>query len=243
VLARTVNEMVVVARPLVCPTVQESPANGGASRPGELPGLTREREVPSNGQVSDAALAGLAVAGDRNAQRQLFQRLKGALHATLYRVLGSNAHMEELLQRAFLGVFRALPFYRGEEQLTLWADRIALRVAVQHLRECRSLEGDDGSSEPGPALRLVTSSDDAAAHSRAVARLYEQLRRLEPEAQIAFALFELDGRSLAEVAALTGLNLTRAQARISRARAQLWAAARQDDELAQCLREEEAGQR
>ncbi|MEO8184640.1 MAG: sigma-70 family RNA polymerase sigma factor [Deltaproteobacteria bacterium] len=234
--------MVVVARVPVCPILEASRANGVASRPGELPGRTREREVPSNGQVSDAELARRAVAGDRRAQRLLFQTLKGALHATLYHVLGSNAHMEELLQRAFLGVFRALPFYGGEEQLTLWADRIALRVAVQHLRELRSLEGDGGSSKPGPALRLVTSTDDAAAHRRAVGRLYEQLRRLEPESQIAFALFELDGRSLTEVAELTGLSLARAQGRITRARAQLRAAAPEDDELAPYLREEQAGQ-
>jgi RNA polymerase sigma-70 factor (ECF subfamily) len=235
--------MVAFARVPVCPIFEASRANGAASRPGEPPGLTSGREARPNGQVSDAELARLAVAGDRWAQRLLFQTLKGALHATLYRVLGSNARMEELLQRAFIGVFRALPVYGGEEQLTLWADRIALRVALQHLRELRSQEGDGGSSEPGPALRLVTSSDDAAAHRRAVGRLYEQLRRLEPESQIAFALFELDGRSLAEVAELTGLSSAGAQRRIARARAELQAAARADHELAQCLREEEAGQR
>jgi len=198
--------------------------------------------VPRQGHVRDAALARLAVAGDRAAQRGLFRQLKGALHGTLYRVLGSNAHMEELLQKTFLAVFRALPFYHGEDPLTLWADRIALRVARQHLREPRSHDGGE-SPEPGPSLRLVTSSNDAAQHRCGVARLYAQLRRLEPETQIAFALLELDARPLAQVAELTGVSTTQAGQRIRQARAHLWAAARGDQMLAQCLREQEAAQR
>jgi len=190
-------------------------------------------------------LAGLAVAGDRVAQRTLFRRLKGALHALLYRVLGANTHMEELLQKTFLSVFRALPFYRGEEPLTLWAERIALRVAGQHLREQRTLEGaaDAPSMEPGPSLRWAMSTHDGAQHRRGVARLYEQLRRLGPEHQIAFALFELDARSLEELAALTGVSSAQAERQVTRARARLWDAARFDAALARCLREMEAGQR
>jgi RNA polymerase sigma-70 factor (ECF subfamily) len=193
--------------------------------------------------VRDAALARLAVADDRAAQRLLFRQLKGSLHSTLYRVLGSNAHVEELLQQTFIGIFRALPFYRGEEQLTLWAERIALRVARQHLREQRSLDSGARDPEPGPSLRLVTSTNDAAQHRREVSRLYGQLRRLEPEVQITFALFELDGRSLGQVAELTGVSWARAQSRLSRARAELGLAARGDEALARWLTEQDASHR
>jgi RNA polymerase sigma-70 factor (ECF subfamily) len=229
--------MLVAARPPVCPILEESRASEVAPRSGELLDLEREPGAPSQGHVGDAALARLAVAADRAAQRRLFRQLKGTLHATLYRVLGSNAHVEELLHRTFIAIFRALPFYRGEDPLALWADRITLRVARQHLRERRSLDAGAGHSESGPSLRLVTSTNDAARHRRDVARLYEELHRLEPDDQIAFALFELDGRSLGQVAELIGVSSVQAQARISRARVQLWAAARRDVALARCLRE------
>src|SRR5262245_18162827 len=84
--------------------------------------------------ISDAELAQSAAAGERLAQQLLCRRLKNAVHATLYRVLGSNLHMEDLLQESFIEVFRSLSSYRGEAKLTTWADRIAVRVAFHHLR-------------------------------------------------------------------------------------------------------------
>jgi RNA polymerase sigma-70 factor (ECF subfamily) len=188
---------------------------------------------------SDAALARRASSGDRGAQQLLFLQLKAAVHATLYRVLGSNTHMDDLLQESFLAVFRALPSYRGEAKLTTWADRIAVRVAFHYLRRSASLRASDRLPESAPALRLVTSAEENAEHRQGVARLYAQLRRLKPEYQIAFALFELDGRSVEEVAEITGVSLVAAKSRISRARRKLWDAAQRDEVLTHYLTQED----
>jgi RNA polymerase sigma-70 factor (ECF subfamily) len=147
--------------------------------------------------------------------------------------------MEDLLQESFLAVFRALPSYRGEAKLTTWADRIAVRVAFHYLRRNSSLRAGDRSAESAPALRLVSSAEDNAEHRQGVARLYAQLRRLKPEYQIAFALFELDGRSIEEVAEITGVSLVAAKSRISRARRKLCEAARRDDVLTTYLANED----
>jgi RNA polymerase sigma-70 factor (ECF subfamily) len=197
-----------------------------------------EPVAPTN-YSSDAALARRAASGERAAQQLLFVQLKAAVHATLYRVVGSNMHMEDLLQESFIAVFRALPSYRGEAKLTTWADRIAVRVAFHYLRRSASLRAGDRSPESAPALRLVTSAEDDAEHRQGVVRLYAQMRRLKPEYQIAFALFELDGRSIEEVAEITGVSLVAAKSRISRARRKLWDAARRDDVLTNYLTREE----
>jgi RNA polymerase sigma-70 factor (ECF subfamily) len=215
-----------------------SPERPGCSRPREPAALPGEPVTPTS-YSSDAALARRAASGDRSAQQLLFLQLKAAVHATLYRAVGSNMHMEDLLQESFLAVFRALPSYRGEAKLTTWADRIAVRVAFHYLRRSASLRAGDRSTESVPALRLVSSAGDNAEHRQGVARLYEQLRRLKPEYQIAFALFELDGRSIEEVAEITGVSLVAAKSRISRARRKLWEAARRDDVLTSYLANED----
>ena len=84
-----------------------------------------------------------ASAGDRAAQRVLFRDLKRPMHATLYRVLGSNRQVEDLLQEAFIELFRSLPSYRGEAKLTTWADRITTRVAYRYLRRQRLMLASD----------------------------------------------------------------------------------------------------
>jgi RNA polymerase sigma-70 factor, ECF subfamily len=187
---------------------------------------------------SDTELARRAAAGEPGAQHQLFQKLRVAVHATLYRVLGSNAHMEDLLQESFIEIFRSLTSYRGEAKLSTWADRIAVRVAFHYLRRQSSRKAGDAVAEP-PSLRVVGSPEDAAQHRRGIARLYEALRALKPEYRIAFALFALDGRSTEEVAEITGVTVVAAKSRISRARRKLWDVARRDDTLADYLGEPE----
>lgn len=190
--------------------------------------------LPEPEAVDDttAELARRAGSGDRVAQRELFQALKPCLHATLYRVLGSNAHMEDLLQDTFIEVYRSLPSYRGDAKLSTWADRIALRVAYRHFKRERSARR---RALAEPALSLVSSSEEEMLHREGVRRLYTVLSALKPEARVAFALFAVDGRSLREVADLMGATLMATKSRIWRARRELNAAAQADGILARYL--------
>ncbi|HTV17387.1 MAG TPA: sigma-70 family RNA polymerase sigma factor [Polyangiaceae bacterium] len=177
-------------------------------------------------------LAQRAAAGDRAAQRILFRDLKRPMHATLYRVLGSNRQVEDLLQEAFIELFRSLPSYRGEAKLTTWADRITTRVAYRYLRRQRlMLASEIPASQPSVA---GTPEHDLQA-KEGVRRLYTALGALKPHYRIAFALFSIDGRSLKEVAEATGVSLIAAKSRIWRARRLLEAAARADAVLAAYL--------
>lgn len=187
----------------------------------------------------DRELAAQAAQGDRTAQREIFQQLKAIVHATLYRVLGSNEHMEDLIQDVFIEIFRSLPRYRGESKLSTWAGPIAARVAFHYLRSKRS-RTDKNAAVP-VQLHLVGSPEEHAQHREGLQRLYALLRRMTPEQHIALALFMVDGRSIEEVAELTGVTRVAAKNRISRARRKLWAAARKDTALEAYLTEQDQG--
>ncbi|HMG23535.1 MAG TPA: hypothetical protein VK607_19510, partial [Kofleriaceae bacterium] len=49
----------------------------------------------------DLELARRAAAGDRGAQRQLFLEQRNNVHRALYRILGANREIEDLLQDSF----------------------------------------------------------------------------------------------------------------------------------------------
>lgn len=183
----------------------------------------------------DNALVQRARNGDRAAQTDLFRQLRSTVHATLYRVLGSNEQMEDLLQDAFVEIFRSLSRYTGELPLATWAAGTAARLAYRHLRgDVRKAK--ENRALPARVLRLAySSSEDRIQHREAVKRLYAVLERLKVEYRVAFALFELDGRSLADVAQIMDVTLPMAKNRITRARSQLRAAARRDSLLANYL--------
>lgn len=183
----------------------------------------------------DAGLARRASSGDRGAQHELFRTLKTGVHATPYRVLGSNEHMEDLLQDAFIEVFRSLPRYSGESQLDTWAARLGARVAFHQLKH--KPERADASPRP-VQLHLVVSPEDNDEHRAGRERLYEVLRRMKPEHHVTLALSVLDGRSPEEIAEITGVNVATAKHRASRARRKLWAAARRDPALMGYLSEQ-----
>src|SRR5581483_8238996 len=149
-------------------------------------------------RADDLALADRCVGGDRAAQRALFQREKRRVHATLYRVLGSNADMEDLVQEAFVEVFRSLKSFRGDAQLSTWIDRITARVAYAYLTRKRARPA---RLEAVPEIPAGDASAEQRALLREAARrLYEVLDRLDAKLRIAFSLHAIDGRPLEEVA-------------------------------------------
>jgi RNA polymerase sigma-70 factor (ECF subfamily) len=169
-------------------------------------------------------------AGDRAAQTRLYRAEVQRVHALLHRVLGPTGALEDLVQESFIRVFRSLPGFRGEAQLSTWIGRIVLRVAFEHLRGAR----------PAPArLEAVPdlSSDDPDADQQLAAReglrrLYRILDRLDAKLRIAFTLHVVDGRPQQEVAALMSATLVATKARIWRARREVDRRARLDPLLA-----------
>jgi RNA polymerase sigma-70 factor, ECF subfamily len=186
--------------------------------------------------ADDRLLVARCLGGERAAERELFRRERARVHATLYRVLGSNRDMEDLLQEAFIEVFRSLPRWRAEAKLSTWIDRIVVRVAYRYIKARRLAGTTPLDLLPEPVA--PTPGPDARAHAReGVRRLYDALARLSPAARLAFSLHVIDGRPLAEVARLVGSAVVATKVRIWRARRELDKLAASDPVLAQYLTE------
>lgn len=183
----------------------------------------------------DLDLARRASSGDRAAQRELFIAQRASVHHALYRILGSNRELEDLLQDAFIEIFRALPSFRGDSTLGRWCQTIAVRVAYLAISRRRP-----------PAVDLALVEDVVASDAdvrrqmlarEATRRLYAALDRIEAKQRIAYALAAIDGKSLAEVAELTSSTVFAVKTRVWRARRELWRRAQKDAVLSSYLEE------
>ena len=186
--------------------------------------------------VEDVLLVDRCLTGEPAATRELFRRHRGRVHACLYRVLGGNREMDDLLQEAFIQVFQSLRGWRAEASLATWIDRVSVRIAYRYLsQKGRRIATDpiDDADAPG--------GDGPGAHRQlardGVKRLYEVLDELGAASRLAFTLHEIDGRPLAEVAELVGSTVTATKLRVWRARKRLEAAAAQDPVLREFLQE------
>ena len=188
----------------------------------------------------DLELARRAASGDRGAQRELFIEQRANVHRALFRILGSNREIEDLLQDAFIEIFRALHSFRGDSTLGRWCQTIAIRVAYLAISRRRP-----------PAVELalveetVANETDVRRHVQvreATRRLYAALDRIEAKQRIAFALAAIDGKSLAEVAELTHSSVFAVKTRVWRARRELMRRAGKDAALSAYLQDLEGGQ-
>jgi RNA polymerase sigma-70 factor (ECF subfamily) len=182
----------------------------------------------------DLALAQRASTGDRAAQRELFQAQKHAIHHTLFRILGSNRDLEDLIQDAFLDIFRSLASFRGDSSLARWCQTIATRTAYAAISRRKpatvdldTVQNDVVDKDPD-ALR-VTRAREAAR------RLYAALDRIDATHRVAFALAVIDGRTISEVAQLTDSSTVAVKTRVWRARRALMKRAEKDPVLAQYM--------
>ncbi|MCL4227373.1 MAG: RNA polymerase sigma factor [Myxococcales bacterium] len=192
--------------------------------------------------VEDIVLVDRCLDGQEAAARDLFRRHRARVHASLYRILGSNRDMDDLLQEVFVQVFASLRSWRAEASLATWIDRIAVRVAWRSIarRRARPPEDELGDLDaPGADV----GGARAVQAREGVRRLYAALATLSPPARVAFALHEIDGRPLAEVATVTGASLTATKLRVWRARRALHALAAADPVLRDFLDDAAGGDR
>lgn len=193
-------------------------------------GTVTEASSQAERAADDLALATQCASGERRAQRELFRSYRGNVHATLYRILGSNRDIEDLIQDTFLEVFRSIGRYRGEARLVSWISRITTRVAFAYISRRKPaaapLEAVPDTAGDDP------SADRQVAAREAARRLYAVLDHLDAKHRIAFALHVIMGMSLRDVADATDATLVATKSRVWRARREVNRRAQRDPLLA-----------
>ncbi len=182
---------------------------------------------------NEAALIAACIRGEASAQRTLFKREYPRVFKTVARLMGSNRDVDDIVQETFVSMFRALGSFRAEAKLSTWIDRIAVRAVFHHLRAKKRTVSLDavGELEDGAA-----GVEDKAHAREGLRRLYAVLAALTPDARAAYALYAIDGRTIPEVAALTGTTKIAAKLRIWRARREVYQRAESDPILADLVR-------
>ena len=181
---------------------------------------------PFAGQ-EDAKVVQAFLAGDSRGFTELVVRYQTRLLNFIYRTIGDRERAEDLVQEAFVRVYRHLHRFDQNRKFSTWIYTIASNLAKNELRnrsrnplvlfqtirkqweaDHRPLQFEDSSARP-----------DDLFHKRHLRELVEwSVAQLPEHHRVVFVLRELEGKSYEEIAEITGCNLGTVKSRLNRAR-------------------------
>ncbi|WP_158882931.1 RNA polymerase subunit sigma-70 [Amycolatopsis anabasis] len=185
-----------------------------------------------------------ARAGDEQAFRELTDPYRCELQLHCYRILGSLADAEDMLQETLLAAWRGLGGFAGRASLRTWLYRIATNRCLNALRDAGrrrppepvppfeapepTRRGDVTWLQPYPDAMLEQIADrapepEARYRSREAVELafVAGLQHLPPRQAATLVLRDVLGYSTAEVAAMLDTSATAIKGALQRAREQL----------------------
>jgi RNA polymerase sigma-70 factor (ECF subfamily) len=168
-------------------------------------------------RLADRQLVARCLAGDRLAERALYDAHVDRIYRLMYRMAGEPDLAADFTQETFIRGFERLNQYRGDSSLGTWLHAIAVSVALNGLRKVKRLHGRTEPIEESPHLAVqpvgLTADLKARLHT-AVGALSEKLRPV-------FLMHDVEGYTHEEIAGTLGIPVGTSKARLFDARAKL----------------------
>jgi RNA polymerase sigma-70 factor, ECF subfamily len=172
-----------------------------------LPGATLDGS-------EDADLARALIAGDPLAPRALWRRFAPMVFRMLRRALGPGHDVEDLAQEVFLCVFEKVRNLREPKALKAFVISITVLTTRGELRRLWVRRWIRPSGKSDATNKAVVHLDTDA--REALSRFYVVLDRINAQDRTLFVLRFMEGLSLLEVGAASGLSLATTKRRLSR---------------------------
>jgi len=167
-----------------------------------------------------------AQAGDSTAFEFLYQLHSRRVYALCLRMVGNPADAEDLMQEAFLQLFRKIGTFRGESAFSTWLHRMTVNVVLMRLRK-KSLPTDSLEETLEPDAENTGPKRDVGAPdlrlSGAVDRvnLERSIEKLPPGYRTVFVLHDVQGYEHNEIAGIMGCSVGNSKSQLHKARTRL----------------------
>jgi RNA polymerase sigma-70 factor (ECF subfamily) len=176
--------------------------------------------------LTEAEAIRQAQAGDAGAFEFLYQLHGRRVYALCLRMVNNPSDAEDLMQEAFLQLFRKIGTFRGESAFSTWLHRMTVNVVLMKLRK-KSLpvasldemtEPDEENSGPrkdiGEAdLRLSGAVDRV--------NLERSIEKLPPGYRTVFVLHDVQGYEHNEIADIMRCSVGNSKSQLHKARTRL----------------------
>jgi len=169
------------------------------------------------GLVDQSNLVARVLAGDPQAERELYDANVDRVYRLVYRMVGDADLAADYTQDTFIRAFERLAGFRGEAALSTWITSIAISVVYNGQRKVRRLRNREVELEhadPVAAPARHSDPDLKLKLNAAIDGLPEGYRTV-------FLMHDVEGYTHEEIGAALGIQDGTSKAQLSRARAKL----------------------
>ena len=171
--------------------------------------------------MTDAQLVARCIAGDRSAERALYDAHVDRVFRIAYRLAGDSDLAQDFTQETFIRAFSRLSQYRGDASLSTWLHSIATSVSLNGMRSVTRIRGRSTNIDDVP--ELPAASHRASPHDLRE-RMHASIDALSAKLRPVFVMHDVEGYTHEEIAATLGIPVGTSKARLFDARAKLRAA-------------------
>ncbi len=154
---------------------------------------------------------------DRTVQRQLYERFAGKLFVVCKRYIKDADEAEDVLQDAFVKIYRHIDSFRFECPLEAWLKRVVINTALKHLRKNKPWENPADVQEMAPLLPQADESLPALNYQY----LLRLIQELPPGCRTVFNLYAIEGYNHPEIAEMLDIAEGTSKSQYARARSLL----------------------
>lgn len=163
---------------------------------------------------------------NRKAQRQLFDFYKNKVHDLVFKSLGPRFDTDDVIQQVFIELFKSLSYFKGDASLDTWVYRICLKVCTTQLRkkyrkrqpqiiyDSQIADADADAKDAEGPFKEMEQKERAKA-------IYAALDRLDAEKRMTVVMYEMEGKSLEEIARVAQVPLGTVKSRLFHGRKML----------------------
>ena len=156
----------------------------------------------------DLELVAQTRAGDPEAFRKIVEGHSHRLFRVAYRLTGSEANADDVVQETFLRAYRNIHRFDARSQVGTWLYRIAVNCSIDLMRKESRRMARETSAEKVELASLETTEPlpDRLAESGELGAMVDGvLRQLSPTERTAFVLRHFEGYTSVEIGRLLGL--------------------------------------
>lgn len=155
--------------------------------------------------------------GEKMAQRQFYDLFKKLVFSIVMRYAKDVPEAEDIMQDAFVKLYRDLYQYQPTNALGAWVRRVTVNTALMHVRKKRMLFSD---VEQHNFAEKIQSNDDVLSTIGAK-EIMKMVQQLPDGYRIVFNLYVVEGYSHKEIAAQLNISVNTSKSQLSRAKKML----------------------